>query len=90
MLIDGLQIALSGALKGLDEGKLVSNYTLYSAYFVGIPLILVLTKLFGLGLIGIWLGFGVCNLLLSCLFIYTFYKIDWDVQAKTIKEKFDK
>ncbi|CAD8081214.1 unnamed protein product [Paramecium primaurelia] len=90
VIIDGLQIALSGALKGLDEGKLVSNYTLFSAYFVGIPLILILTQIFQLGLIGIWLGFGVCNLLLSSLFVYTLYKIDWNVQAKQIKDKVDK
>ncbi|CAD8116940.1 unnamed protein product [Paramecium sonneborni] len=90
VIIDGLQIALSGALKGLDEGKLVSNYTLYSAYFVGIPLILILTNIFDLGLIGIWLGFGICNLLLSSLFIYTLCKIDWNMHAIHIKDKFDK
>lgn len=49
-------------------------------FFQGIPLMLTLTFDWGLGLgvKGIWVGFGIANIVLSGLFITIIFISDWE------------
>ncbi|CAD8192176.1 unnamed protein product [Paramecium octaurelia] len=84
---DGIQGALSGALKGVNKSTIVSNQTMISYYIIGIPVVLVLAYVFDLELIGIWLGFGFCNLYLTIIYIYVLKDLNWNEQADMITQK---
>ncbi|CAK87601.1 unnamed protein product (macronuclear) [Paramecium tetraurelia] len=84
---DGIQGALSGALKGVNKSTIVSNQTMISYYIIGIPVVLILAYVFHLELIGIWLGFGLCNLYLTIIYIYVLKDLNWNEQADMITQK---
>lgn len=82
--MDGLQIAFSGILKGLDYSQIVSTSTLWSNYLIGIPLIMILTFLLNFELIGIWLGFGFANFIICVYYGIFISKIDWEMRCLEI------
>ncbi|CAK69739.1 unnamed protein product (macronuclear) [Paramecium tetraurelia] len=84
---DGIQGALSGALKGVNKSTIVSNQTMISYYIIGVPVVLILAYVFNLQLIGIWLGFGLCNLYLTIVFLYVLKNLNWTEQADLITQK---
>ncbi|CAD8081110.1 unnamed protein product [Paramecium primaurelia] len=84
---DGIQGALSGALKGVNKSTIVSNQTMISYYIIGVPVVLILAYVFDLQLIGIWLGFGLCNLYLTIIYIYVLKDLNWNEQADMITQK---
>ncbi|CAD8093391.1 unnamed protein product [Paramecium primaurelia] len=88
--LDGIQGALSGALKGVNKSTIVSNQTMISYYIIGVPVVLILAYVLNLQLIGIWLGFGLCNLYLTIIFLYVLKNLDWNQQADLITEKLQK
>lgn len=78
--MDGLQGSMSGALKGIEKKDLVSYSSLIVYYCFGVPLDLVLTFSWGfdLQLVGIWLGFGLTNMILCIIYIGALLKVDWN------------
>ena len=87
MVIDGAQGTLTGILKGINKSRIVTITTFISFYLiginiikVGIPFIIVLTFDWGLGLglKGIWLGFGIANATLLLLYLIIIIKTDWN------------
>ena len=80
VFIDGIQAILSGMLKGIEKKSVVSNSTTIVYYFIGAPLIAYFTFPigFGLDLKGIWLGFGICNLILLIIFLHQLISTDWE------------
>ncbi|CAD8116866.1 unnamed protein product [Paramecium sonneborni] len=87
---DGIQGALSGVLKGVNKSTIVSNQTMISYYIIGVPMVLVLAYIFKLQLIGIWLGFGLCNFYLTIIFLYVLKDLNWNEQADLITQKLQK
>jgi MATE family multidrug resistance protein len=78
-------------LKGIDKKNLVTYTTLIVYYIFGtrmqqsslaIPLVLVFTFGWGfdLGVTGIWLAFGVANLMLLVMYLFSLLTTDWHVQ----------
>ena len=55
--------------------------------FVCIPTAWVLTFKFNLGIAGLFYGMGTGQSLLSCLYIWIVYNIDWEKQVLVIKEQ---
>ncbi|KAM3133853.1 hypothetical protein pb186bvf_013968 [Paramecium bursaria] len=84
-IFDGLQCALSGVLKGLNHGQLVSNLTLYCYLGIGIPGSMILANAFNLGIPGLWIGFGFANFILMIFFLHQIYYVDWSQKSKQIQ-----
>ncbi|KAM3137911.1 hypothetical protein pb186bvf_009992 [Paramecium bursaria] len=89
MVVDGTQGTLTGILKGLNKSRIVTISTFVSYYLIGIPFIIVLTFDWGvgLGLKGIWLGFGIANATLLIFYIILIIRTDWNKQAQVIEKQ---
>lgn len=79
LAVNGLQGALTGALKGVQMIDLVLYSTIISYYIICIPLTLYLTFSWGLNLgqIGIQISFMSCNFGMVVLYIFALLFINW-------------
>ncbi|CAK70932.1 unnamed protein product (macronuclear) [Paramecium tetraurelia] len=86
LIVDGLQGTLSGALKGINKINLVFYSTIIAYYLICIPLVSFFTYSWGLdqGVLGIWQGFGISNLILAILDLIVLFTTDWDKQSRNI------
>ena len=74
---DMIQGSLQGVIRALGIQRVASYYSLASYYLLGIPLALVLTFVFDMGVIGLWTGIfaGLC--LIAIIFLRLVIKTDW-------------
>ncbi|RVX17866.1 Protein detoxification 16 [Vitis vinifera] len=81
-LLDAIQCALSGIVRGCGWQKIGAIVNLGAYYLVGIPCALLFTFDFGLGGKGLWMGI-LCALFLQmlCLLVVTL-QTNWEQQAK--------
>ncbi len=58
-LSDGVQCVSLGILRGINDTKIPTVFTVIAYWVIGIPIGWVLAKYFGLGLYGIWFGLSL-------------------------------
>ncbi|WP_077296916.1 MATE family efflux transporter [Virgibacillus pantothenticus] len=78
LIIDGLQLVLSGSLRALGENTFLMKSTLIIGWFIFVPAAYLLTFTFSLGLVGMWIGFYIYILMLFIVFIRKYLKIKWE------------
>ncbi|CAD8133992.1 unnamed protein product [Paramecium pentaurelia] len=84
LIVDGLQGTLSGALKGINKINLVFYSTIIAYYIICIPLVSFFTWGLDYGVVGIWQGFAISNVILAILDLIVLFTTDWDKQSKNI------
>ncbi|CAD8148185.1 unnamed protein product [Paramecium octaurelia] len=89
LIVDGLQGTLSGALKGINKINLVFYSTILAYYVICLPIVSIFAYKWGLdqGVVGIWQGFGIANLILAILDLFILFTVDWDQESKNIIER---
>ena len=89
-IFDGVQITLSGALRGLGSTKPISFTMLFSYWFIGLPIGIYLAFAKKLEIYGLWIGLAialfVCVLIFSLALLRKLKKhfIDFQVIHKSI------
>lgn len=73
-LPDGLQVVLSGIMRGLQETKIPMILSLVSYWIIGLPIGCYLTYQKGMEARGLWIGLAIGLLCMCCLLI-VLYKI---------------
>ncbi|CAD8069643.1 unnamed protein product [Paramecium sonneborni] len=91
LIVDGLQGTLSGALKGINQINLVFYSTIIAYYAICLPIVSFFTYSWGLnqGVVGIWQGFGIANLILAILDIFILMNVNWDLESQIIIYKIE-
>ncbi|CAD8208725.1 unnamed protein product [Paramecium pentaurelia] len=86
LFVDGLKGTLSGALKGINKINLVFYSTIISMYVICLPIVSILTYSWGFnqGVVGIWQGFGIANLILCILDLTILFTVDFDKESQAI------
>ncbi len=69
LMFDGLQVSLTGILKGLKMTKTASAAVISGYWLFGIPLGFVLAYAFKMSLIGFWIGLAVSFLFMSAILL---------------------
>lgn len=71
-ICDGMQVTLTGALRGLREARVPMGANLVGHWLVGFPLGLALAFKAGLGALGLWIGLcaGLVSVALTLLFVW--------------------
>ena len=86
MGFDGVQVTLSGVIKGIGKQKEATYGMIVAYYLVALPLIYLLAFVCELKVLGIWLGFGSAIILLFIFYIYIVRKTDFREQAEKAVE----
>jgi len=89
VFIDGVQVVLSGTLKGIGKQNAATVGLLISYYLVAIPLIYVLAFKLNLQVMGIWIGFLSGIALLFVIYLLVLAKTNFRKQAIEIQTNFD-
>ncbi|MBQ5431734.1 MAG: MATE family efflux transporter [Lachnospiraceae bacterium] len=73
----GAQIVCSGIFRGAEDTFVPSLMNFFSVWAVRIPLALLLTKVFGLGLLGVWIAMATELFFRGTIFIVRFITGRW-------------
>ncbi|EOA30404.1 hypothetical protein CARUB_v10013529mg [Capsella rubella] len=87
ILLNSIQPILSGVAVGAGMQSVVAVVNLASYYAVGIPLGLILTNVFHLGVKGLWSGMLAGIALQTVILCYIIYKTDWELEVKRTSER---
>jgi MATE family multidrug resistance protein len=69
-IADGVQTAMAGALRGLNDTKIPMLFAGFSFWVIGFAALYVLAFPLGLGVTGVWIGFTV-GLIVYCVLLVT-------------------
>lgn len=78
LIIDGLQLVVSGSLRALGENTFLMKSSLLIGWFIFIPLSYILTFTLSLGIMGMWLSFYAYILMLFISYLSKYFKIKWE------------
>ncbi|KAL1211519.1 Protein DETOXIFICATION 24 [Cardamine amara subsp. amara] len=87
ILLNSIQPILSGVAVGAGMQSQVAVVNLVSYYAVGIPLGLIFTYVFHLGVKGLWSGMLAGIAIQTMILCYIIYKTDWELEVKKTKER---
>ncbi|XP_009130375.2 protein DETOXIFICATION 24 [Brassica rapa] len=87
ILLNSIQPILSGVAVGAGMQSIVAVVNLVSYYGVGIPLGLILTYVFHLGVKGLWSGMLAGIAIQTAILCYIIYKTDWELEVKKTSER---
>ncbi len=77
-VLDGIQIILSGTLRGLADAKIPAVITFISYFIISLPFSYACTFIWGFGPVGIWFGFpvglAICSILFQLRYKYLLQK----------------
>ncbi|XP_009796678.1 protein DETOXIFICATION 29-like [Nicotiana sylvestris] len=90
LFINSLQPTLSGVAIGAGWQEHVAYVNIVCYYFFGIPLGLLLTFLFKLGIQGMWYGMLVGTTSQTCVLIWMIAKTDWENEASVANDRIQK
>lgn len=77
LIVDGLQLVLSGSLRAVGENTFLMKSSLTIGWAIFIPLAYILTFPMSLGLVGMWISFYIYILMLFLSFIRKYIRIKW-------------
>jgi MATE family multidrug resistance protein len=72
---DGLQVAVLGALRGLQDVKLPTYMTFVSYWLIGFPISIYLGLFTNLKAVGVWIGLLAGLTAAAVFLIYRFYAL---------------
>ncbi|XP_010485709.1 PREDICTED: protein DETOXIFICATION 24 isoform X2 [Camelina sativa] len=87
VLLNSIQPILSGVAVGAGMQSIVAVVNLASYYAVGVPLGLLLTNVFHLGVKGLWSGMLAGIAIQTVILCYIIYKTDWELEVKRTSER---
>ncbi|CAN6922491.1 unnamed protein product [Brassica oleracea] len=87
ILLNSIQPVLSGVAVGSGMQSIVAVVNLVSYYAVGIPLGLILTYVFHLGIKGLWSGMLTGIAIQTAILCYIIYRTDWELEVKKTSER---
>ncbi|KAL9827494.1 Protein DETOXIFICATION 24 [Arabidopsis thaliana] len=87
ILLNSIQPILSGVAVGAGMQSIVAVVNLASYYAIGIPLGLILTYVFHLGVKGLWSGMLAGIAIQTIILCYIIYKTDWELEVKRTCER---
>ena len=73
LMFDGLQVSLSGVLKGLKMTKIASGTLIAGYWLFGLPFGYMLAYHYKMSLKGFWIGLAVSFLAMCSLFVIVIY-----------------
>lgn len=76
-VIDCINIMCAGILRGQGMQKLGSQMSIFSLYFLGVPIIYLLTFTLKNGIFGLWIGMGISLTILASLELFVILDTDW-------------
>ncbi|KAF3608660.1 hypothetical protein DY000_02051562 [Brassica cretica] len=82
-----IQPILSGVAVGAGMQSIVAVVNLVSYYAIGIPLGLILTYVFHLGVKGLWSGMLAGIAIQTAILCYIIYRTDWELEVKKTSER---
>jgi MATE family multidrug resistance protein len=74
-ITDGLQGVTAGALRGLNDTRVPMLFAALSFWLIGFNCVYALAFTFGLGAVGIWIGFSVAVASFAALLIWRFERL---------------
>lgn len=74
LMFDGLQVCLSGILKGLKMTKVASISLIAGYWLFGLPFGYVLAYHYHMSLLGFWIGLAISFFFISAIFLIVIYK----------------
>ena len=86
LVLDCLQSAAAGALRGAGSPATGALSSVVSYLCVGMPLSWVLAKTLGLGLLGIWLGVLASVACAFAIMGAALLRLDWDAQTAAVAD----
>jgi len=89
IFFDGIQVSLSGTLKGIGKQNAATVGMIVSYYFVALPLIYLLAFELDMQVKGIWLGFLTGIVALLIIYLIILKKTNFRAQAKTLSKHLD-
>ena len=90
LAIDGIQVTVSGVLKGIGKQGLAAKAVLVAFYVIGLPVIFLLAFTYDLQIYGIWLGVGMVSIILDIVYLWALKRMDFRVQAEEIAKNMEK
>jgi len=84
VFFDGLQVGLSGTLKGIGKQNAATVAMIISYYFVALPLIYYLAFELNMQVTGIWIGFSLGIIALLVVYLFILKNTNLAVQAKML------
>ncbi|XP_010558689.1 PREDICTED: protein DETOXIFICATION 24-like [Tarenaya hassleriana] len=87
ILLNSIQPVLSGVAVGAGMQSIVAVVNLGTYYAVGIPVGLVLSYVFHLGVKGLWAGMLGGVAVQTFILCYVIYKTDWEMEVKKTNER---
>jgi MATE family multidrug resistance protein len=78
VISDGLNCVFSGIVRGAGRQELGGTVNLTAYYVAGLPTAGILAFRMGFGLMGIWYGLALANLLACCMMGTVVLRIDWE------------
>jgi MATE family multidrug resistance protein len=81
VISDGLNCVFSGIVRGAGRQELGGIVNITAYYIVGLPTAWVLAFHRGFGLMGIWYGLAIANLLACCMMGMVVLRMDWEIEA---------
>uniref|UniRef100_A0A3B5AC47 Multidrug and toxin extrusion protein n=1 Tax=Stegastes partitus TaxID=144197 RepID=A0A3B5AC47_9TELE len=67
-----------GIVRGAGKQKIGAVCNLVGYYFIGFPIGVSLMFPLKMGIVGLWMGFLVCGLVLATFFVVFLWKLNWD------------
>ena len=90
-LADGMQVYLQGLIRGLGLQEVASYIALACYWLLGIPLAIVLTFVFDIGVVGLFGGFIAATGFQCLLYFVILVRTNWqeiaDLAAERIKKE---
>ncbi|CAN8269704.1 unnamed protein product [Cochlearia groenlandica] len=87
ILLNSIQPILSGVAVGAGMQSIVAIVNLGSYYAVGIPLGLIFTYVFHLGVKGLWSGMLAGIAIQTMILCYIIYNTDWELEVEKTSER---
>jgi MATE family multidrug resistance protein len=88
--IDGIQVTLSGVVKGVGKQSFGAKAVVGAFYVIGLPVILYLSFSCNLQIYGIWIGSGVASVILDFVYMWALKNMDFRAQAEEIAQNMEK
>jgi MATE family multidrug resistance protein len=77
VVLDGNQAVSSGILRGCGQVVVGAILNLIAYYIVSLPVGLLLGFKFKLGLLGLWSGMAIAELVVVAFFLFFIFRMDW-------------
>jgi len=87
VIMDGVQTALTGVLKGLGKQRIAGPVVLFSYYCIGLPLSYYFAFPLKMGVIGLCIGTTLGTLVHMLLYFYIVISTNWVLETKKLQKK---